>query len=96
MKQHYDAEQADRLAELVAAIDGVTASMARLPGHTPQDARVAIGLLDYTISIVHGESRLLLLINLEADGVQPAEATALARALAGLALRLGAWLGRER
>lgn len=83
------------LATLVAQIDDVTASLASLPGRTPDDQNIGHALLALATTYVDGNPGRMLLDTLVRRGVKPSEAQAVARALAGLAIRLGAYLGRE-
>ena len=77
-------------------LDEAARELADVPGRTPQDSQIAGTLLHLAVAGIQGHdtpSRLLL-NTLARRGVSGAEAEAVALALAGLALRLGAWLGR--
>jgi hypothetical protein len=67
-----------------------------VPGRHPQDAQIGGTLLHLAVAGIqgHGTPSRLLLNTLERRGVDPHEAREVAQALQGLALRLGAWLGR--
>ena len=84
------------LSAIAASIDAVTASLATLPGRTPQNQDMATLLIELADAIIIDAPRDLYLNGMQSYGARPVEAAAIARALAGLALRLGAWLGRER
>ena len=79
---------------IIAALDGITEGLADVPGRTPQDGQIASALLAYTMTSLGGQPSRLLLNTLERRGVDRHEAQEVALALHGLALRLGAWLGR--
>lgn len=82
--------------EIGALLDEVAQSLADLPGRTPQDGQIATTLLTYVVASIHGTPNSRLLLNtLERRGVDRHEAQEVALALHGLALRLGAWLGRD-
>jgi hypothetical protein len=81
--------------EIGALLDDLTHALADVPGRTPQDAQNAATLLTYIVIQLHGTPDSQALLNtFHARGVDTREARQVARALRGLALRLGAWLGR--
>jgi len=79
----------------IALIDEVTRSLAAVPGRTPQDKGIGYTLLkvvEWKLADVPGSQMHELLLG---TGVDSVEADAIATALEALALRIGAWLGRE-
>jgi hypothetical protein len=82
--------------DIGALLDEAAHALSALPGRRPQDVQIASTLLAYTMSGLygHGSASRLLLNTLERRGVDACEAQLVAQALHGLALRLGAWLGR--
>ena len=81
---------------VAAAIDELTLALADVPGRAPHDTLIACSLLAYTITLARGEvPSQLILATLRSYGADTAAAHVVARSLAGLALRMGAWLGRN-
>lgn len=85
----------DTTTNITALLDCLTEQLSYLPGKHPQDAQNAATLLTYLVIQLHGtpDSKALM-STFHARGVDTREAREVARALKGLALRLGAWLGR--
>jgi hypothetical protein len=83
---------------ITSALDEITQSLADVPGRYPQDAQIASTLLLLAAAQIQAHSGpcTLLLNTLERRGANRAEAREVAQAVEALALRLGAWLGRER
>ena len=77
------------------ALDELAASLSDVPGRTPQDAQIAGVLLSLTATYARTTVMSpFLLTTLHGYGADVSEAQDVARALAGLSLRLGAYLGR--
>lgn len=81
---------------ITGLLDEVAQSLGTVPGRTPQDAQIASALLSYVVASIHGTHSRLLLNTLERHGADTYETEAVALALRAMALRLGAWIGRER
>lgn len=86
----------DTTTSITALLDELTETLSYLPGKYPQDAQIASTLLHLTATRIqgHGTPGHLLLNTLERRGCNRQEAEQVAEAVQGLALRLGAWLGR--
>lgn len=83
--------------ELGAALDELAHRLADVPGQHPRDIQIAHVLLQLTdVCTQTGRVSDLLLSTLRAYGCDAGETQTLDRAMAGLSLRLGAWLGRDR
>lgn len=81
--------------DIGALLDELAHAFSDIPGRMPNDAQIARVLLSYTATCIHGaHPSQFLLDTLEAYGADIGEVQRIARALAGTALRLGAWLGR--
>lgn len=87
----------DTTTSITALLDELTETLSYLPGKHPQDAQIASTLLHLTAAGIqnHGELSRMILNTMERRGCSRQEAQAVAQALHGLALRLGAWLGRD-
>ena len=83
------------ILSVLAAMNHIIDTLGRYPGRPPQDKIIASDLLMYCIGSLRGHPSRLLIRTLEVHGARPDEAAALAKALASLSLRLGAYLGRE-
>lgn len=81
-------------SSIAAQLDDLAASLANVPGRVPDDTQNAATLLAFVLADLYGHPSRLLLNTLERRGVDAKEAQQIARALRGVALRLGAWLGR--
>ena len=80
---------------IIAALDDMAEGLADVPGRTPQDSQIGANLLSYVVADIHCGHPIRCIMNtMERRGVDADEARALAESLKGLALRLGAWLGR--
>lgn len=88
---------ADTTTSITALLDELTEQLSYLPGKHPQDSQIASTLLHLAAARIqgHGAPGHLLLNTLERRGCSRREAEQVAQALTGLALRLGAWLGRD-
>ena len=83
--------------DIGAALDELAYALAEVPGRLPNDAQRAKVLLSLTVTLINGNAPSgFLLDTLRCYGADVGDAQTVARALAGLALRLGAWLGRSR
>lgn len=82
---------------IIKTLYDLTSSLDDLPGRMPQDAQVASTLMHLVAATIQGQGMPLLLMNtMERRGCDRQEAQRITRALTELALRLGAYLGRER
>jgi len=81
---------------IIGLIRQATQSMADVPGRTPQDKRVAYALMAVVGSSAMGAEGRMARERLAGFGADEIETEAVVVALEELALRLGAWLGRER
>jgi len=82
--------------DISALLDELAHALADVPGRQPNDAQNAATLLTYIVIQLHGTPDSQALMNtLHSRGVDTREARQVAMALKGLALRLGAWLGRD-
>lgn len=88
---------ADTTTSITALLDELTEALRYLPGKYPQDGQIASTLLALVMADIqgHGTPSRLLMNTLERRGADACEAQAVAQALRGLSLRLGAWLGRD-
>lgn len=89
----------DTTTSITALIDELTEQLSYLPGRHPQDSQIASTLLLLLAAAQiqgHGTPGHLLPNTLERRGCNRQEAQAVALAMHGLALRLGAWLGRTK
>ena len=84
------------LATLCASIDDVSASLAWLPGRTPEDRNIGSIILELAECMILDNSDQEEATLITSQFLRPAEAAVIARAMAGLAVRCGAWLGREK
>jgi hypothetical protein len=83
--------------DIGAMLDELTHALANVPGRQPNDAQNAATLLTYIVIQLHGTPDSQALMNtFRSRGVDTREARQVARAMQGLALRLGAWLGRSK
>lgn len=91
-------EQTTTTTTITGALDALAQSLAEVPGRHPHDAQIGSPLLHLASTGIqnHGDLSRMILATLERRGVDADEARAVAQALQGLALRLGAWLGRAR
>lgn len=90
----------DDIDELPPSVDTILlaqliAALALFPCRTPQDVLVADKLLNYAAYLTSGNERPDLMMTHAWSGVHTDEARAISPALAALALRLGAYLGRD-
>jgi hypothetical protein len=83
------------LDTITTELDALARALDGTPGRCPQDAQIACTLLAYVMTGLQGTPSTALLSTLHSRGVEPQEAREVARAVQGLALRLGAWLGRS-
>lgn len=81
---------------ITSLLDELAQSLSDVPGRHPQDSQIASVLLAYVMTGLQGTPSTALLSTLHARGVESGEAREVARALTGLALRLGAFLGRSQ
>ena len=80
---------------LVSAIDAITPMLADVPGRTPQDRQAGAILLELAECTILSSDDQGEITMITSSFLRPDEAAAMAKALAGLALRLGAYLGRD-
>lgn len=81
---------------ITGLLDEAALTLADVPGRTPQDAQIGANLLSYIVAELHcGQPVRCLMSTLARRGVDRAEALAVAASVQALALRLGAWLGRD-
>lgn len=80
---------------IIGLIRDAAQAMADVPGRTPHDRNVAIPILQSVQSRMLGSSGMAGIKVAQMRGADINEAEAVATVLEELALRLGAWLGRE-
>lgn len=83
------------LEQIVTDLNTIAQSLSTLPGRTPQDRQIAADLLMYAVTCLRGHESRLLLDTLSTLHVDKSEVQKVAQAIAALALRLGAYLGRN-
>ena len=85
----------DATDAVAMALDELALALANVPGRAPHDTLIACSLLAYTQALIRGGApSVVLTATLKSYGADTAGAQIVARSLAGLVLRLGAWLGR--